>query len=104
MTDPEILVKATLNRLRARLEQKINKSAEELAEIAKEGPDLLKKEWNLFTEEIIEESDRLKRENPAQENRVNNNSKESQSNEIESRIDKLRKKILDLNNKLEEKN
>ena len=61
MRDPEVLLIAAINRISARITEKLTNSAEEFSEIAEEIPQKLQKEWSIFKEEVIEESDRLTR-------------------------------------------
>ena len=59
MTSYETFLQATLNRLTARLEGKIETISEKLSEITKNGPNKFKQEWELFQEEVTEEANRI---------------------------------------------
>ena len=63
MSDSKILLKAAINRITARITEKLINSAQEFSEIAEEIPQKLQDEWSNFKDEIIEESNRLKKEN-----------------------------------------
>ncbi len=103
MSDSEILLKAAINRIAARITEKVLNSAQEFTEIAEEFPQKLKNEWSSFKEEVIEESERLEKKT--------NESKEKTPNEqlskedlIQIQIDNLRSKVIEINKDIEEKN
>ena len=103
MSDSEILLKAAINRIAARITEKVINSAQELTEIAEEVPQKLQHEWSSFKEEVIEESERLgKNTNTSQEKSY----KEQPSKEdfIQIQIDNLRSKVIDINKDIEGKN
>tara|TARA_B100000700_G_scaffold20275_1_gene19776 strand:- start:1271 stop:1549 length:279 start_codon:yes stop_codon:yes gene_type:complete len=92
-----------MNRITARITDKIINSAEELAEIAEEIPQRLQDEWSIFKEEVIEESERLaKKTNSSKET----NSKQQSSKEdlTKAQIDNLRAKVIEINKIIEEDN
>ena len=103
MSDPEILLKAAINRITARITEKLINSAQDFSEIAEEIPKKVKEEWSNFKEEVIEETERLEKET--------NSSKEQSSYQpstkkdlTQSQIDKLRSKVIEINKSIEEKN
>ena len=103
MSDPEILLKAAINRITARITEKLINSAQDFSEIAEEIPKKVKEEWSNFKEEVIEETERLEKET--------NSSKEQNSYQTstkkdltQSQIDKLRSKVIEINKSIEEKN
>ena len=97
MQNTENLLKAALNRLSARLGEKVIEAAAEIVVIAKEAPDELKKEWELLKNEIIKEAERLNREDN-KENLNNNSYKQQSSNDKTlEKIDRIRSKIVSLN-------
>ena len=103
MSDSEILLKAVINRISARIKGKLINSAQEFTEIAEELPQKLQNEWVSFKEEVIEESERLEKKT--------NESKEKTSEEqlskedsIQIQIDNLRSKVIDINKDIEGKN
>ena len=103
MSDSELLLKAAINRITARITEKLINSVEGFSEIAEELPQKLQNEWDSFKEEVIEESERLgKKTNVSKEK----NSKEQQSKEdlIQIQIDNLRSKVIDINKDIEGKN
>ena len=103
MSDSEILLKAAINRISARITEKLINSAQEFTEIAEELPQKLQNEWDSFKQEVIEESERLEKKT--------NESKEKTSEEqlskedsIQIQIDNLRSKVIDINKRIEDKN
>jgi hypothetical protein len=103
LSDSEILLKAAINRISARITEKLINSAQEFTEIAEELPQKLQNEWDSFKKEVIEESERLEKKT--------NESKEKTSEEqiskedsIQIQIDNLRSKVIDINKDIEVKN
>ena len=92
-----------MNRIAARLTQKVVNSALEFTEIAEELPQKLQKEWSSFKKEVIEESERLEKKTNASKER---SSQEQSSKEdlIQIQIDNLRSKVININKDIEEKN
>ena len=103
MSDSEILLKAAINRIAARITKKVINSAQEFTEIAEELPQKLQKEWSSFKEEVIEESERLEKKTKASKEQA---SKEQLNKEdlIQIQIDNLRSKVIDINKCIEDKN
>ena len=103
MSDSEILLKAAINRIAARITEKVNNSVQEFTEIAEELPHKLQNEWDSFKEEVIEESERLEKKTNASKEK---SSKEQLSKEdlIQVQIDNLRSKVIDINKNIEGKN
>ena len=76
MSDSEILLKAAIKRITARIQEKLIKSAQEFSEIAEEIPQKLQDEWSSFKEEVLEETERLeKKTHSSQEKNSNPSSK-----------------------------
>ena len=103
MSDSEILLKAAINRIAARITKKVIHSAQGFTEIAEELPQILQNEWDSFKEEVIEESERLEKKTNASQEK---SSKEQLSKEdlIQIQIDNLRSKVIDINKDIEGKN
>ena len=92
-----------MNRIAARIAEKVINSAQEFTEIAEELPQKLQNEWSSFKEEVIEESERLgKKPNSSKEK----SSKQQLSKEdlIQIRIDNLRLKVININKDIEGRN
>ena len=92
-----------MNRIAARITEKVINSAQEFTEIAEELPQKLQNEWSSFKEEVIEESERLEKKTNASKEK---SSKEQSSKEdlIQIQIDNLRSKVIDINKDIEGKN
>jgi len=103
LSDSEILLKAAINRITARIQEKLIKSAQEFSEIAEEIPQKLQDEWSSFKEEVIQESERLqKTTNASKKNNANQQSNQDDLTQVQ--IDKLRSKVIEINKSIEEKN
>ena len=103
MSDSEILLKAAINRITARIQEKLLKSAQDFSEIAEEIPQRIQDEWSSFKEEVIEESERLeKQKNSSKENKPKQQS--TTEDLIQAQIDQLRSKVIEINKNIEEKN
>ena len=103
MSDSEILLKAAINRISARITEKLINSAQEFTEIAEELPQKLQNEWDSFKEEVILETERLEKKTNESKDKA---SEEQSSKEdlIQIQIDNLRSKVIDINKDIEGKN
>ena len=92
-----------MNRLAARITEKVISSAQEFTEIAEELPHKLQNEWSSFKQEVIDESERLEKKSDASKGK---SPKEELNREdlIQIQIDNLRSKVIDINKDIEEKN
>ncbi len=106
MSDSETLLKATLNRVAARIGKTIIHSAEELADIAEDAPRRIKEEWSQFKDEVIEESIRIEKASKTTRPKDEEKTKKNPSHEdlIQRKIDNLRSKVMNFNRNIEEKN
>ena len=103
MSDSEILLKAALNRINARIQEKLIKSAQEFSEIAEEIPQKLQDEWSSFKEEVIEESERLEKKKTSSKEK-NSNQPSTKEDLTQAQINKLRSKVIEINKSIEERN
>ena len=103
MSDSEILLKAALNRITARIQEKLIKSAQEFSEIAEEIPQKLQDEWSSFKEEVIEESERLEKKKTSSKEK-NSNQPSTKEDLTQAQINKLRSKVIEINKSIEERN
>ena len=103
MSDSDILLKAAINRITARIKEKLIKSAEEFSEIAEDIPQKNQDEWSSFKEEVIQESERLEKKTNLSKEK-NSNQQSSKEDLIQAQIDKLRSKVIEINKNIEEKN
>ena len=103
MSDSETLLKATLNRLTARIGRNLIDISTKIALITKDAPEKIKREWDLFQEEVITEAERLKKES-GNENFESMREKSNSENEHEQeKIDQLRAKVSRLSKYFEAK-
>ena len=103
MSDSEILLKAAINRISARITEKLINSAQEFSEIAEELPQKLQDEWNSFKEEVIEESKHLEKKTNESKDKASEKQL-SKEDSIQIQIDNLRSKVIDINKDIEGKN
>ena len=103
MSDSEILLKAAINRIAARITEKLINSAKEFTEITEEIPQRLQEEWSSFKEEVIEESERLGKKNNST-SETNPKQQSAKEDLIQIQIDNLRSKVIDINKDIEGKN
>ncbi len=104
MTSSENFFRAAFNSVKARIKKTIIYSASETANFMKEAPELIKKEWNEFKEEVSTEAERL---GDSKNNKVSLEDIDlTLDNDIstQSKINHIRKKIARLNNQFEENN
>ena len=92
-----------MNRIAARITEKVINSAQELTEIAEELPQKLQNEWTSFKEEVIEESERLEKKTNASKDK-SSKAQLSKDDLIQTQIDNLRSKVIDINKDIERKN
>ena len=102
MSDSDILLKAAINRITARITKKLINSAQEFSEIAEELPQKLQDEWSSFKEEVIEESQRLEK-NTTSSKEKNSNQQSTKEDLTQAQIDKLRLKVIEINKRIEER-
>tara|TARA_B100000214_G_scaffold250896_1_gene184404 strand:+ start:168 stop:488 length:321 start_codon:yes stop_codon:yes gene_type:complete len=103
LSDSEILFKAAINRIAARLTGKLANSVQELSEIAEELPEKLQSEWSSFKEEVIAESERIEKKMYTSKEK-SSNEQLSKEDLIQIKIDNLRSKVIDLNKDIEGEN
>ena len=104
MSDSEILLKAAINRIKARITEKWINSAQEFTEIAEEMPQKLQDEWSSFKKEVIEESERLAQKTRTSERRRNPEKRSTKEDKIQIQIDNLRSKVIAINKNIEVRN
>ena len=103
MSDSEILLKAAINRIAARVTEKVIDTAQGLTEIAEEFPQRLQNELSSFKKEVIEEYERIEKQNSSSKER-SSNTKSNKDDLIQIQIDNLRSKVIETNKDFEEKN
>ena len=107
MSPPETLLKATLNRLKARIGKKLLDSATEVLELAREAPEKFQSEWELFQEEVIEEANRLEKEEKEKAEEVHTHAEDSEktkTKKMQDKVNQIRTKVANLSSNIEAKN
>ena len=92
-----------MNRIAARVTEKVINTAQEFTEIAEDFPQKLKNELSSFKKEVLEEYERIEKQNSSSKQK---SSKKESSKEdlIQIKIDNLRSKVIETNKDLEGKN
>ena len=98
MSSSENLLKAALSQISTRLSKSLVETANELSQKAKETPEQLKVEWEILKKEIVAEAERLENEKES----ASNGSQENDPTQLA--INSIRKKVIDLIDKIEEEN
>ena len=107
MGSSDAFIRATINRLSARLGHGLADAAAEIAVIAQDAPDRIRQEWDLFQEEVRAEADRLERGDvsPEPETATAMTTPESTSAPAEQTpqdlVDRLRASVAEINRSLE---
>ena len=101
MPSPDVLLKATVTRLVARLGHGLADAAAEVAVLAQDAPERLRREWDLFQEEVQAEAARL--EYGDQPPSPDGPDQEAAVEPPQAQIDRLRAKVADLNIRIEGK-
>tara|TARA_B100000700_G_scaffold294122_1_gene355810 strand:+ start:72 stop:383 length:312 start_codon:yes stop_codon:yes gene_type:complete len=103
MDSSDLLIKAFLNRAKAKITEKAIDLASQLHKKSKDIPENLQSEWELFKEEVKSEVERLEEER-SQPNKKESSDDYQKKELIQNKIDELRDKINILNKKFEELN
>ena len=100
MTNSDYLLKAAIKKVTEKLNEILVEKIEEATNIAKDAPEIFKKEFDILKESIIEEASRLEKDENIQENESTNTYQDSKIkialNEIEvinNQIDLFNKNI-----------
>ena len=102
MPSPDALLKATVSRLAARLGHGLADAAAEVAVLAQDAPERLKREWDLFQEEVKAEAERLQQTSASGSASTQASDPESPE-PLQQRIDRLRAQVAELSMRLEER-
>ena len=100
MGSSEALIRATVNRISARLGNGFADAAAELAVLAQDAPQRLRQEWDLFQDEVLAEAERIERGDQAMVSTDGESSAE-QSESPQAVIDRLRATVADLSQAVE---
>ena len=89
-----------MNRIAARLTEKVINTTQEFTEIAEEFPKRLQNELSSFKKEVIEEYERIEKQNSSSKEK-SSRKKSSKENSIQIQIDNLRSKVIETNKDFE---
>ena len=93
----DALIRAAVHRIGARVGHGLADTAAELAVFAKDAPERLRQEWELFQEEVREEAERLERGDSSDAVSMQGPTTESP----QQVIDRLRASVADLSQRIE---
>ena len=100
MGSSEALIRATVNRISARLGHGFADVTAELAVLAQDAPQRLRQEWDLFQDEVRAEAERIERGDQATVSTDGTSSAEP-SETPQAVIDRLRAAVADLSQAIE---
>ena len=100
MGSSEALIRATVNRISARLGHGFADAAAELAVLAQDAPQRLRQEWDLFQDEVRAEAERIERGEQATET-TDGESAVAPPETAQAVIDRLRATVADLSQAIE---
>ena len=98
MTNSDYLLKAAIKKVTEKLNDILVEKIEEVTNIAQDAPEILKKEFDIFKESIIEEASRMEKAENVQVNDPTNTYQNSAVNKALNEIESVNKQI-DLFNK-----
>ena len=98
MTNSDYLLKAAIKKVTEKLNDILVEKIEEATNIAQDAPEILKKEFDILKESIIEEASRLEKAENIEENESTNNYQDSKIKKALNEIEGINKQI-DLLNK-----
>ena len=105
MGSSEALIRATVNRISARLGHGFADAAAELAVLAQDAPQRLRQEWDLFQDEVRAEAERIERGDSAPMSTDGASASEPSASEPSDNpqvvIDRLRATVADLSQAIE---
>ena len=101
MTNSDYLLKAAIKKVTEKLNKIVTEKIEEASNIAQDGPEIIKKEFDTLKEAIIEEALRMEKEIGNNKNTGNSRSyKNSHLNEVLIEIEEIKEKIEQFNMKM----
>ncbi len=98
MTNSDYLLKAAIKKITEKFNEILVEKIEEATNIAQDAPEILKKEFDILKESIIEEASRLEKNEKIQKNESANTSQDSKIKKALNEIEGINKQI-DLFNK-----
>ena len=107
MGSSEAFIRATVNRISARLGHGLADAAAEIAVLAQDAPERLRQEWELFQEEVQAEAERLEHgeasapPSPGAGIETADITTDSQPSSPQDLVDRLRASVAEINSVLE---
>ena len=107
MGSSEAFIRATVNRISARLGHGVAGAAAEIAVLAQDAPERLRQEWELFQEEVQAEAERLEHvdapapRSPGSGIETTDITTDSQPSSPQDLVDRLRASVAEINSVLE---
>ena len=98
MTNSDYLLKAAIKKVTEKLNEILVEKIEEATSIAQDAPEILKKEFDILKESIMEEASRMEKSDNFQENEPTNSYQTSKIKKALNEIEDINKQI-DLFNK-----
>ena len=98
MSKTDNLLKATITRLKSRINDRVKDISNKIESLAKDGPEKIQKEWEIFQKEVIDEADRIEREEKNKGNKRDNSPEDIRLINV---ISKTRSKISEINKNME---
>ena len=101
MGSPDALIRAAVHRIGARVGHGLADTAAELAVLAKDAPERLRQEWELFQEEVREEAERLERGDAPPVASDTDSIQGPTTESPQQVVDRLRASVADLSQRIE---
>ena len=98
MTNSDYLLKAAIKKVSEKLNDILVEKIEEATNIAQDAPEILKKEFDILKESIIEEASRMEKSENIQENEKTNTDQNSKIKKALNEIEGINKQIELFNN------
>ena len=93
MTNTDYLFKAAIKKVTEKINGILVEKIEEATNIAQDAPEILKKEFDILKESIIEEASRMEKSENNQENEPTNNSQNFKQKKALNEIEGINKRI-----------
>ena len=101
MTNSDYLFKAAIKKVTEKLNEIVVEKIEEASNIAQDAPEILKKEFDMLKEAIIEEAARMEKEVSKDRNTKNSESNQNRNlNDVLKEIEDIKEKIKQFNRKM----
>ena len=100
MNNSDFLLKAAVKKVTEKFSEILVEKIEEATNIAQDAPEILKKEFDILKESIIQEASRMEKEETIQENETTNIYQNSKINQALNEIKDINKQIELFNKKI----